>query len=178
MKQHSPQNTPNVIKEHFTKREAAADMQTCSTNIWPCGTLVGNYMGENTSNHILIVAQKPRLFRNNRSIKVLEKTLVLSELSEMDPSKRAGFIFHLLPHWMPQTTWKCMKNISAHSDNWHRPLEKTTCFNELQCRKFIRKNAYLSPWFFIKNNMKRTTSQTEDGQMWTQIQNCFLTQII
>lgn len=73
-------------------------MQTYSTNIWPCGIWVGNYTGENTNNHTLIAVWKLGLFRNSRSIKGLEKTLVLSELNEMDPPKHGDFIFHLLPH--------------------------------------------------------------------------------
>lgn len=73
-------------------------MQTYSTNIWPCGIWVGNYTGENTNNHTLIAVWKLGLFRNSRSIKGLEKTLVLSELNEMDPLKHGDFIFHLLPH--------------------------------------------------------------------------------
>lgn len=73
-------------------------MQTCSTDIWPCDIWVGNYTGENANNHNVIAMRKPGLFRNSRDIKVLQETLVLSELNEMDPPKRGDFIFHLLPH--------------------------------------------------------------------------------
>lgn len=72
--------------------------QICKHAALTYGICVGNYTGENTNNHTLIAVQKLGLFRNSKSIKVLEETLVLSELNEMDPPKHGDFIFHLLPH--------------------------------------------------------------------------------